>query len=436
MSERHMIMIVLVIAVLAASVTLRWCLQEDARDAPPWPPAGTPADAALREPPPARTQLDGAQRSSAFAARAAQDEASSVDAAAGTSSLGLLVTATSGETLAGIALDVWQDGAQESVRVHTAADGRALVRGLAAGEARVSCNDVTNYEAPEPVTVQANGQEIVLVMRPTGPIQGVVLDQGGDPLIGVGVGRDTRSGLCRMVLSDAQGRFSIDAPLGEPVDVRLTGDREDSHDGSSFWLEFGTAHPHYRGELKGVVAPVTDLVLRAQRVAHDRTLQVIVHDGDGPVAGADVLIWVRLEPVLLKTDGSGRATFTGLPDEEVQVNAYPRSTGAPVFVAAESVRVVPAGQSIELRLRRGVTIAGVVLDADQRSVAGAAIEADAADEAPARAVSDAAGRFRLTVAPGRVYDVSASHAGDRTRSVTVRRVRPCGRDLVLRLARK
>ena len=151
-----------------------------------------------------------------------------------------------------------------------------------------------------------------------------------------------------------------------------------------------------RGEILGVRAGATGLVLKARAVEATRTLRVRVLAPDGTPTDAPVLAWPTARPFYVSTQG-GIAEIGGLPDEEVTVRA-----GRPEewsWAPPAPIRVVPRGQEVTLRFRKAGTIVGSVLLPDGSPATQTYIHAYAGREDLAAVTTEQDGTFRLAFEP-------------------------------------
>jgi hypothetical protein len=161
-----------------------------------------------------------------------------------------------------------------------------------------------------------------------------------------------------------------------------------------------------------------EVTLRAEATPTDRTLRVRVESPDGePIAGARVIVthrlWQRQPESVSDTDGV--AAFQGLPARSLRVTA----TNVGDWVQPARLEVVPAGQDVVLRARRGVAVRGKLLRPGGEPVRGRVtvrLSTGFGDfEDLTSRESDATGRFTLLVPEGVAgpFDISAHAEIDR-----------------------
>lgn len=270
-----------------------------------------------------------------------------------------------------LALGVWWMGRGSSARAkgeeadpHRAAEQRQ----------RATPEDVDTPDVREP-------DEPIGALR----LEGQVLDEAGAPVGDAMVAISTRPP--RTTRSQADGSFAFDqlTPRGFTVQARTA-----------------TAMGSVEHRLTAESDPAIVRMRRATRV-HAR----VMNEEGQPIAGAEVsALWDReleeLTPFAI-TDAAGEATLDALPGSPVlRAVAAGYAPGGARALQDVSER---GEVSVEIRLGRGVTISGRVIDEHKRPIAGASVFAlemgGAFDlDAPRNTVhSDREGRFRLAVMP-------------------------------------
>ncbi len=199
-------------------------------------------------------------------------------------------------------------------------------------------------------------------------VSGVVVDANGDPIAnGEFIEYDLPGSTGRLGTITDGGRFRITVPERTPVDLIF-------HPSASR----GQKREFRTGLIRDVTAPATGLRMTVAAPALDRSVRVRVLDGAGrPVAGMRVFAPHRGAPrrAAILTGDDGRATIDRLPEMPLFVST-PFSEGHPAassWAAPESVKVIPDGQEIVLRLRRAVALRGVVVDVNGAPVAEATV---------------------------------------------------------------
>ncbi|MEM1177974.1 MAG: carboxypeptidase-like regulatory domain-containing protein [Acidobacteriota bacterium] len=225
-------------------------------------------------------------------------------------------------------------------------------------------------------------------------VDGLVTDPGGRPLPDVSITTvpamrsvtaflETRLDDAAPVLSDESGRFRLDSLIpGETLTLAL---RKEG------WI----------GETTSVTAPDADrppseISLVMRRAV---TLVVQVHDEDRrPVPNANVALYFPAggSAGVHFTDASGRASLGPLA-----AGTYSLSVAAEGYLPDLRTGLEISGHSpLDIELRRGVEIRGVVLSPDDTPVAGATVSSPGAGRA--QATTDGDGAFRLGgLEPGR-----------------------------------
>lgn len=159
---------------------------------------------------------------------------------------------------------------------------------------------------------------------------------------------------------------------------------------------------------KGVVLPEDEDLLGVVLACETgRSLAVRVLDTEGnPVSGAYVTADHGTGYISSSTGADGRAVLAGLA-EEVEVSLYvPTKASTTPFLPPEGFTARPAGQEVEVRLRRAVLLAGVVLSPDGEPMPRMQVRArvDPAESGHGT-YTDEGGRFRLPIPPGETCDL-------------------------------
>lgn len=266
-----------------------------------------------------------------------------------------------------------------AARAVTDVDGRAVFDVV--GEIRwLGCSlvDAGHLPPPPPVTVAAGQSEVRIVLEDAGTARGTVVLPDGSPMpkAVVEVVRDgKRVTACG---ADGQGRFEAKVPLEGRVELVFHP------------MGGGVRH---EGAIQGVVAGSEGLVLRLHELSFDRCVDVLLLASDGaPVSGFAVFAG----NAHAKTAQDGRARIAGLSDQEVTVKCGMGSMpSGDVFPVA--VRVVPRGQQVVLRFRKGAPVHGVLLGTDGAPQRRGAVTAWNADGPVSVAQADDEGRFTVYI---------------------------------------
>ncbi|MCL4819350.1 MAG: carboxypeptidase regulatory-like domain-containing protein [Vicinamibacteria bacterium] len=276
------------------------------------------------------------------------------------------------------------------------AEGRFVLEGLAAGPHTVSAAEAPPLDFEE-VEVEAPASDVTLVLRPTATLAGSVVDgRNGEPIAAFSVR------LAPVRDADEDGAM--------PFEMADAYAREEEFGGGAFSLD-EVPEGQYRlvvvaeGFLPLTVDDVTvaaheDAEPLALRLDAGATLRGRVLDEEGqPLADVRVAVEAR-DGASGETDAAGDYELHGVATGAFQVQF--RKSG---FRSERAkVQVPPEGARQDARLRRGLSLAGVVVDEGGRPVADARVGATtaAAGGENAGAEADAEGRFRLEgLAPGR-----------------------------------
>ena len=260
--------------------------------------------------------------------------------------------------------------------------------------------------------VQDGEREVMLTLRRGGLVTGIVLDPDGNPFpqahfrvfsddkpFDQGTGTPFSR---HQVFTDFSGRFRVLTPPHGQVDLVLSG---------SFNLPADRAEkmPPFAGTLVGVPAGSKNVVLRAERVAYDRTVTAHVVDPDGKsVAGAQVYAYFRRKIVAnVLTNADGRAVLGGLPATTTTLWArvlpdHPRHAD---WAKAWVVVHVPEGQEVRLQIEEGVTVSGVVLARDGKPARGAYVGIGPQEGMITQGRTDDEGRFTFLLKTKQAKDL-------------------------------
>ena len=266
------------------------------------------------------------------------------------------------------------------------------------------------------------GQVVTIVLQPSSTIAGRVLDPEGQPVPGLyvtAVKTDGTSIPGALGTCDAEGRFSLAVPAGTVVTLRIPGhgvDRGPGHTNRSLQTPF-------RGDLPGVAAPAEGVEFRATRLADDQSLSLLVLDVEGrPVTGYQFFAYgpaVKSAERGLSgsTDSEGRLRWEGLMGDTLSVSPNPGALeGRPEeVVPPPRIEVVPAGQEVILRFRRGVPLDGRVLLPDGTPARGAFVHFNlqgGGGGAARQPRTDDDGRFRLWFGEEQVVRIGAAWKDD------------------------
>ena len=157
---------------------------------------------------------------------------------------------------------------------------------------------------------------------------------------------------------------------------------------------------YYTGEVLGVAAPATDVVIIVSEP--DRTLTIRILDPGGePVPWANVMAGAAGFTTSKQTGNDGAVWLEGLPPVEltVQVTASPDSGLDSDTFDQKNIQVFPEGQEIVIQLEEALTIQGVVVDTDGNPMARAVVRGGPSEIPVGLTFTDAEGHFTIKV-PG------------------------------------
>lgn len=332
-------------------------------------------------------------------------------------SVAFRVVDESGAPVQGISIVPRGPGKPEGLEALSDAEGWAALRGLPAIPLSFSIQEPAEF-GKEPRFAKEEvgpfvpaGQEVAVVLRVPAPLRGVVVDAAGNPLDGMHVDilEDGRRLYSLTAICDGEGKFRVDLAPGRTVELRVAGTQGKFVERTSpagklrEWKE--NRETLQRGSLGPVTAPADGLVLRCREIAKDRTLTVRVQDPEGrPIAGVELHFrgvgsWAKAQ-----TDSAGNARCEGMVADLVSVyaTAHPAEVSAKDLVPPEQLVVLPEGQTVEIRYRRGIVVQGIVKGADGRPASGAKVSiggTGSTEVHPRASVADAEGRFRIACMP-------------------------------------
>ena len=316
----------------------------------------------------------------------------------------VLATDPEGNPLPGIALGISGPDYRRSAK--SGEDGRAVFDGVPKGETRVSAFDTGRphrwvSEDPSGTVVPPGTAEVRLVLHPVGVIRGRVVGPDGKGLEGEQVHyHPPEKPFGQIAVSAADGSFELGPPAGKPMVIELYGYVQAKGPQRQVRSSFRT-------EPVTVTGPAEGVELRALPVENDRTLTVRLLDlEDRPLPGFAITYFLEGSNSFPITDGNGEVRLEGLRAEEVQFGVSPQGVAPdqpdPVpegAVLPANVKVMPEGQVVTLRLRKGVPFEGIVLDSGGAPAEGATVMIQTADYAVSQGRTDGAGRFKVWIAP-------------------------------------
>lgn len=254
------------------------------------------------------------------------------------------------------------NGMSPGAETNSSGIAQVTVRGSAL-QLRASCrvDDPRALLSPPMRPIVSGEREVKLVMKRGARLAGTVLDPDGNPVAGAQIAVTPANPSVGILPADESGHFSTIVEQGRTYAVVFDGMTDQGN---------RPKPTPWAARADDVAAGTTDLVLRCERVAQDRTftVKVVMPDGRSP-AGTRVMLLSAsgaYQPTAAMGD-DGRAEFTKLPARQLSAMAWPQ--GDLLGPLAQSV--VPQGQEIVLTMRRALAITGTVVDADGKPVKGA-----------------------------------------------------------------
>jgi hypothetical protein len=283
------------------------------------------------------------------------------------------------------------------VQKRTDADGRAVLdvpQGSDRTQVYVARLPGDRFVRPPSPDYRLGQGELTIVLRDAVTLSGrVLLD--GEPLPAAGLALSGPDGFSEVTATDKEGKFSRSVPARAEVKVALVGQFGKLASDGQWEFEF---LPIYGQET--AVGGTTEVVVRAQRVALDRSLvvRVVAPDGKG-VEGMQISLdarGFRAEKPLV-TDAKGRVELSGLPAGEIHVGLAMGRAPAPwAMPKSTSAQVVPNGQEVVFTLRETRVIRGSILMPDGTGAA-TGVRAWRGEQYVASAISEKDGTFMLYV---------------------------------------
>jgi len=387
------------------------------------PDGGFLLDGAPREP--GALVADAGERGRASAVLAASSSEPVAIALAPTATLsGRVVEADTGKPLAGIRLVARSEGA--ALLTRSLADGRYSIRGLGPRRYRLSAEDDRFVPWTRSVSVvagQSEAQDVPLARAAT--LAGRVVNEEGAPIEGVRV-RVSRGGenVVRAFIRSLEGEQAVvrTARDGSFRATRLApGDN----------LRLDLRHDDYEERAIGGISLAPGATRSGLSVVMRRGLAVrgVVKDEDGrPVAGCEVTLsssrtirggrgGMQMQligpgnQVRRETEADGRFEFRGLKAGGYTVSAR-RSGFARATVDPVNVTEARAAEPLELVLRPGATITGVLRDKTGNGASGWFVSARAAGQGAGPALGPGANRSEAPTGADGVFLLEGLTAGE------------------------
>jgi len=361
--------------------------------------------------------------------------------------LEVLVTDERGQPISSIRVTVsgvTGDGRGTDLEADTDIQGRVSFSAPSTGYLQVMATDLSrdrvapylhtykNIREEERGGKDGGKEQVILALSVSARLKGTVLDPEGKPLAGILVFAKDPTGAVQAsaAQTDSDGRFNLDAPAGKPVDISLPD------------TQSGDARTPFRGELKGVTPPAEGLTLQARRVSESQRLTVVVLDETGaPVTDASLILSSGPKHLSKLVDGAGRAEFEGLTADSAYVMLQrnfkiepPHRAWAEAAVPSP-LTVVPEGQEVVMRFRKGVEIRGRLLDEKGAPLPRQGMAASMEDFAAVWFTTDDEGRFRFLAPQGvKVTRVASDRVlpGGATQTASISELPTGGSEVVVR----
>jgi hypothetical protein len=317
------------------------------------------------------------------------------------------LTDPEGAPLKGIPVTISPTASSRDATIRSGADGRAEFEVLAGW---IPCGVEVDVEDRDfmPIGVihlTDDTHELRVTLKPAGLIAGHVIGPDDQPVIGIAVSLPEHMTTSIPSFTDRKGAFELKAPMGSAVDLVAFSDSPFRN------ADAPASKIPQRGSLRGVRAPKSDVIIRTSHDDQSQSLRVLVLDPDGhAVPGASVRATGRSAAAI--TDEAGMATLDQLRSKDVSVQASPAPESP--WVASAPVKVSPAGQALTVYLRAAVELTGTILDVSGKPASGARIDITSDLRRVETLVADGEGRFRVKIAAGYAYDVSAWLQGPAT----------------------
>jgi hypothetical protein len=293
------------------------------------------------------------------------------------------VTDPAGRPVAGA--DVVVLGEHGRLQARTDANGRARFAIRADVLRVVIRTGRDDLKGTDQLAARVRNGEVALALQPAALITGRVFGPDGEPFGPSALVARGHGGPASAIIG-ADGTFRLKVPPDARLDLILTGQVRDGF-------------APIAGRVDGVAAGTRDVVIRARRVAVDRTLRVRVVDPDGNgVAGA----WIGVPPIAsranreARTGDDGYVELVALPAARFSFVVQNAHGWRAKWARPHAVEVVPEGQEIVLRFRATVPVTGHVLLPDG-SPYRYSVEVWRDDTFLAFGLADESGRFCVPV---------------------------------------
>ena len=266
----------------------------------------------------------------------------------------------------------------------------------------VSANPDLGYRYVSGINVLPTETEKVVILERVSPISGKVVGPNGKGIPELQVTARFEDGSEQSVFSGREGAFSIDMVAGSRVSLEVDGSEKQRIARGMYTKKIGP----YRGRLDGIVAPISDVLLRVEKEEADLELTVIVRDSEGrPSAGA--LLYASPATGLKgrRTNAQGEVILRGLYAKALRLQAHPPSLDGGRHFHSKPIEVLPNNQKVVVQLRVAKKLTGKILLENGNAAKRFIVEAVHEGEEHYRTRTDSFGEFELSLVDGLAYTI-------------------------------
>jgi hypothetical protein len=323
---------------------------------------------------------------------------------------GLVTNANTGAPLVDATIAVEQYTSQpafvETTFVHTDPAGRYTC-GIAAGYIKVRGTVLDRYAMGEWWTPVTGNLTHDIQARPAVALTGRVMNEQAQGVGGVTLQWSSAGGLTGWGWSDASGSYSMLVPANTPFTLTVVA----------------APAPYMLPPAEAGLLVSADTV-RDIRLSTGFAIQGLVSgDGGAAVSGASVLVRQIVGTSTNPRSWSELTNVSGRYAVIVPKNLFPRDVVISVFaggyVRSTAALTVTGDVTHDVLLARGVTVSGVVNNSVGTAQSGVRLRAFQSGNLVLSTLTDAAGRYSLTLAPGTYTLTAVPPAGQPIASVTV-----------------